>query len=155
MKKKLFITWATYNSRTSERMIKYRVKKDEWYFLDLENRVIIYNLICDKLEELWFKNNFILNVLSDHIHLVLEYEENNLEKLIKNLKWYVAFKFLHLKWFTKSWEWFQNKLWARSFSKTYLDTDEHLKKAITYTLENHNKHEIDDLYKYVSRWKVM
>jgi hypothetical protein len=42
-------------------------------------------LIVEKLK----KENileFTLNVLSDHIHLVFMYEENNLSKLIKNIK---------------------------------------------------------------------
>ena len=144
MRKRIFITWVTHNSRVSERMIKFRVKKDEWYFLDDEDRVLIYNLICEKLEDLWIKN-FTLNVLSDHVHLVFMVEENDLSKIMKNIKWAVSFKYLKLKWFTKSWDWVQNKLWAKSFSKTYLDTDENYEKAINYTLTNHEKHEINNI----------
>jgi len=52
MRKRIFITWVTHNSRMSERMIKFRVKKDEGYFLEDEDRVLIYDLICEKLEDL-------------------------------------------------------------------------------------------------------
>ena len=150
MRKRIFITWVTHNSRMSERMIKFRVKKDEGYFLEDEDRVLIYDLICEKLEDLWIKD-FTLNVLSDHVHLVFMVEENDLSKIMKNIKWAVSFKYLKLKWFTKSWDWVQNKLWAKSFSKTYLDTDENYEKAIKYTLTNHKKHEINNIYQLVNR----
>ncbi len=51
MKKKLFITWVTYNSRYSERMEKFKVEKQEGYLLSDENRVKVYNLIIKKLEQ--------------------------------------------------------------------------------------------------------
>ena len=127
-----------------------KLEKQEWYFLDDENRVLIYNLIFEKLEKEWIKN-FTLNVLSDHIHLVLMYEEDNLSEFIRKIKWAVSFQYSRIKEFWEKWEWRQNKIWARWFSKTYLDTEEHLEKAIKYTLENHNKHEIKSIYQLVNR----
>lgn len=150
MRKRLFITWVTHNSRYNEKMKLLKLNKEEWYFLDDENRVLIYNLIYDKIEKEGIKD-FILNVLSDHIHLVITYEENNLSKLIKNIKWAVSFNYSKLKGFLKKWEWVQNKIWARWFSITYLDTDEHYKKAIEYTQNNHIKHWINNIYKSVNR----
>ena len=150
MRKRLFITWVTHNSRHNEKMKLLKVWQKEWYYLDDTNRILIYNLICDKLKSEWIKE-FTLNVLSDHVHLVLMYEENNLSKLIKNIKWAVSFKYSKLKWFTKSWDWVQNKIWARWYSITYLDNDEHYSKAIKYTLDNHIKHEINNIYQLVNR----
>jgi hypothetical protein len=79
------------------------------------------------------------------------YEENNLSKLIKNIKWAVSFYYNKMRWFTQKWNWVQNKIWARWFSKTYLDSEEHWQKAINYTLENHQKHEIKSIYQLVNR----
>jgi len=150
MKKYFFITWVTHNSRYSEKMSMLKLKKQEWYFLNVEDRIFIYKLISEKLEKEWIKN-FTLNVLSDHIHLVFMCEESELSEFIRKLKWAVSFKFLREKWFSKSWDWRNNKLWSRWFSKTYLDTEEHLEKAIKYTLENHEKHEIENILPLVNR----
>lgn len=46
----------------------------------------------------------------------------------------------------------QTKIWARWFSITYLDDDEHYYKAIQYTKNNHNKHLIDNILPFVNRW---
>ena len=98
-----------------------------------------------KIEKLGIKN-FTLNVLSDHVHLLVTYEENNLSKFIQNIKWSVSFYYSKLKWFSKKWEWAQSKLWARWFSITYLDTEEYYEKAIEYTINNHDKHWIKNIY---------
>jgi len=150
MRKNLFITWVTHNSRYSEKMSMLKIKREEWYFLDVEDRILIYNLVFEKLNDLWIKN-FTLNVLSDHVHLVFMYEDNDLSEFIRKLKWAVSFKFLREKWFSKSWDWRANKLWSRWFSETYLDNDEHIEKAIKYTLENHNKHKIENILQHVNR----
>ncbi len=150
MKKRLFITWVTHNSRYSEKMWLLKLKKQEWYFLDYEDRILIYNLISDKLKEEWIEK-FTLNVLSDHVHLIFMYEENNLSEFIRKIKWWVSFKYCRIKEFWENLWWRQNKIWARWFSKTYLDTEEHYKKAIKYTLENHIKHEIENIYPFVNR----
>jgi len=150
MQKKLFITWVTHNSRYNEKMKLLKLEKKEWYFLDDNNRIFIYNLIYEKIKKEWIKN-FTLNVLSDHVHLVLFYEKNNLSKLIKNIKWSVSFKYSKIKWFSRTWKWVQNKIWAKWYSITYLDTEEHHKKAIKYTLKNHEKHQINNIYHLVNK----
>jgi len=127
-----------------------KIEKSEWYFLDTEDRVFIYNLIFDKLIDEWIKD-FTLNVLSDHVHLVLMYEENNLSELIRKIKWFVSFRYSREKQFWIEWEWRQNKIWARWYSKTYLDTEEHYEKAIEYTENNHEKHGIKNIYQFVNR----
>ena len=150
MKKLFFITWVTHNSRHNEKMKLLNVWQKEWYFLNDENRVIIYNLISSKINNEWIKN-FTLNVLSDHIHLVLMYEENELSEFIRKVKGSVSFNYSKMNNFTETWDWRQNKIWARWFSKTYLDTEQHYEKSIKYTLENHNKHNILNIYPLVNR----
>ena len=145
MLKKLFITWVTHNSRYSERMKLYKVEKKEWYFLDFEDRILIYDLITKKIKNKWIKN-FTLNVLSDHIHLVIMYDDEKLSKFIWELKWWVSFEFLRTKNISEKWDWKINKLWAKWFSKTFLNNEEHYEQAIEYTLENHKKHEIKSIY---------
>ena len=113
MRKRLFITWVTHNSRYNEKMKLLKIEKSEWYFLDTEDRVFMYNLIFDKLNNEWIKD-FTLNVLSDHVHLVLMYEENNLSELIRKIKWFVSFKYSREKEFWTEWEWRQNRLYKRN-----------------------------------------
>lgn len=150
MRKRLFITWVTHNSRYNEKMKLLKIEKSEWYFLDTEDRIFIYNLIFDKLNDEWIKD-FTLNVLSDHVHLLLMYEENDLSELIRKIEWFVSFKYSREKQFWIEWEWRKNKIWARWYSKTYLDTQEHYEKAIEYTENNHEKHEIKNIYQLVNR----
>ena len=150
MRKRLFVTWVTHNSRYNEKMKSLKLEKSEWYFLDDEARVLIYDLINNKLDREWIKA-FTLNILSDHVHLVLMYEENDLSEFIRKVKWAVSFEYFKSKKYSEKWLWRQNKLWARGFSKTYLDTQEHYDKAIKYTLENHKKHEIKSIYQLVNR----
>lgn len=150
MRKRLFITWVTHNSRYNEKMKSLKLEKSEWYFLDDENRVLIYDLISEKLKKEGIKD-YTLNVLSDHIHLVFMYEENYLSEFIRKIKWFVSFKYSKIKKFTEKWNWRQSKIWARWYSITYLDNDEHYEKAIEYTLKNHEKHEINNIYQLVNR----
>ncbi len=127
-----------------------KLKKSEWYYLNYEDRILIYNLINEELEKNWYKN-YILNVLSDHIHLVLYAEEYDLAELVRKLKAAVSFRYSKIKKYTQKWEWRQSKIWARWYSKTYLDIDEHYNKAVKYTLENHTKHNIDSIYITLNR----
>ncbi len=150
MLKQYFITWVTHNSRYSERMKLYKVEKNEWYFLEFEDRVLMYKLISQKIENKWIKN-FTLNVLSDHIHLIIMYDDEKLSKFIWEIKWWVSFEYLRLKKISKLWDWKWNKIWAKWFSKTFLNNDEHYEKAINYTLENHIKHEIESIFPHINR----
>ena len=150
MRKQLLVTWVTHNSRYNERMKSLKLEKWDWYFFGNKDRVLIYNLIFDKIEELGIKN-FTLNVLSDHVHIVIIYEEKNLSKLIKNIKWTVSFNYSKLKECSKKWEWAQSKIWAKWYSITYLDTEEYYNKAIEYTINNHDKHWIKSIYQLVNR----
>ncbi|MDQ7023708.1 MAG: transposase [Candidatus Gracilibacteria bacterium] len=136
MRKRLFITWVTHNSRYNEKMKLLKLEKSEGYFLDDKNRVLIYNLISEKLEKEGIKS-YTLNVLSDHVHLVFMYKENDLSEFIRKIKGFVSFKYSKIKSFTEKGDGRQNKIWARGYSITYLDNDEHYKKAVEYTLKNH------------------
>jgi len=127
-----------------------KLKKQQWYFLDLEDRILLYNMLQESLD-----NNHVdyyaLNVLSDHIHVVLEYDPAMLADLVQKIKWGVSFQYTWLKNIQEPWEWRKNKIWARWYSMTYIDSEEHFSKAIHYTLNNHIKHEIEDIYPYVNR----
>jgi len=111
MLKKFFITWGTHNSRYSDRMKLYKVEKKEWFFLNLEDRKLMYKLISDKIEDKWIKN-YTLNVLSDHIHLVIIYDDEKLSKFIWEIKWAVSFEFSRIKKFSNKWDWKWIKIWA-------------------------------------------
>ena len=150
MLKKFFVTWVTHNSRYSERMKLHKVEKNDWYFFDFEDRILIYNLISTKIEKYWIKN-YTLNILLDHVHLVIMYEEDKLSDFIWKIKWWVSFEYLRIKQISEKWDWKWNKIWAKWFSKTYINTEEHYEKAIEYTLNNHSKHEIESIYPHINR----
>jgi len=128
----------------------FKIEKKEWFYFDINDRILIYNLIFEKLKNEWVKD-FTLNVLSDHVHLVMNYDDDKLTEIIRKIKWWVSFQFTKLKKFSEKWNWRQNKVWARWFSKTYLDSEEHFKKAINYVKNNHKKHEVEDILDFVDK----
>jgi len=128
----------------------FKVEKSEWYFLDFDDRILIYDLIYTKVENQWIKN-FTLNVLSDHVHLVIMYDDEKLSKFVWEIKWWVSFEYLRNKKISEIWNWKWNRLWAKWFSKTFLNTDEYYEKAIEYTFNNSEKHWIESIYRQINR----
>ncbi len=150
MKKRFFITWVTHNSRYSEKMWLLKLKKKEGYFLNFENRVFLYKLIIEHLDKYDVKY-FALNILSDHVHLIIEYWEKQLPELIRKIKWGVSFNYCRKNNISQSWDGKINKLWARWYSTTFINTEEQFYKAIEYTKNNHIKHDIENIYPEINR----
>jgi len=165
-------TWVTHNSRISDRMIKNRVKVWEPFFMDLEIRKKVLFFLNEKIwimqqqakacrcveteieeqqakacrcgKSLDFKV-LALNVLSDHVHIIIESDEENITGIIRNLKWYSSFMLSRYLKLSEKWEWKQIKIWAKYGSKTFIRDEKHLNSSIEYVLNNHLKHEVESV----------
>ena len=135
MKKTYHVTWTTFNSRISERMILYKVKSDKkWIFLDEQQEYQITLILKQIILEL---NLVVLayNICNDHIHMILVCDEKELSKNIWILKWKSTklYKDLHK---------IEDKinLWWQKFDYVVIENKQQLFNAINYVRNNREKH---------------
>lgn len=132
-----FVTWATHNSRVSERMVQFNppefMEGLEPVVFGYHSQLIVASLIVEaarkyNLEVLTF------NVLPDHVHLLTRVSsDTELTDKIENLKGYTAQE-IRSKSNTKA------KIWASKFSSQWITDYDHLEKVIRYIKLNHLKH---------------
>jgi len=79
------ITWVTYGSRISERMIRYKARASTSVFLELNSRKLIYKYLIEKINKEKYLS-LSLNILDDHVHLLLRCNTIELSNIIRNLK---------------------------------------------------------------------
>jgi hypothetical protein len=84
------ITWVTHNSRVSERMTEFGVKKGEPFILNDEMRNAVCLYLNDKIRKAGYRV-LELNILSDHVHCVLVCEESECDEIMRNLKGYSSY----------------------------------------------------------------
>lgn len=140
-KQAFLVTWVTHNSRISERMVKYGVKLKDPFILSEEDR----NFITEKLNEKISRekmNVLALNVLDDHVHLVIICDQKELSENIRKLKGYSSIELSRKLKLSVEGQGRQNKIWAKGSSKTFLESEKHFNNAVEYTFENHQKHKI-------------
>lgn len=154
--KTFLITWVTHNSRVSERMIEFSEVIDyhrennpnlwdgEPFFLDETMRDFLMEKLNEKIRQEHLRV-LAKNILRDHVHIVIISTEDEIDEIVRKLKWYTSFCLGRELKLTVADEWRQNKIWAKGSSHTYLDTESHLQNAIEYTRLNHNKHEIPEI----------
>ena len=93
-KKAFHITTATHDSRTSERMIKYKVRErrdhgtrpladPEW--LSVEEELIVTKLVSEIVIEDQL-NVMAYNICEDHMHLLLVCEEEEVQRIMQKIK---------------------------------------------------------------------
>jgi REP element-mobilizing transposase RayT/type I restriction-modification system DNA methylase subunit len=134
------ITWVTHNSRVSERMIEFGVKKDDPVLFEELSEVKISEFIFDKAQELSFRI-LAYNVCKDHVHLVLVSTDNERDEVVRQLKGYSSKKYREYLNIDAA-EKFQT--WAQKYHYTLLDTKEKLVNAIEYVNNNRIKHDLPD-----------
>ena len=154
------VTWVTHNSRVSERMVKFGVRKGAPVLLD-ENAELsvtksIYNIVhADKLRVLSY------NICRDHVHIVLVCSENELTGIVRKLKsvsareYHVAMGMTKLRGQAKGASPLvrgktQNSLWAQKFHRSLIGSDRGLANAMGYVEENRLKHRLSPLTKEAS-----
>jgi REP element-mobilizing transposase RayT len=140
MNEKIFhITWTTYNSRVSERMKLYKVKpKNDWIFLDDIQESKITKILWSIIEELNLKV-YAYNICKDHIHLLLQCEEEKLSLIVWKLKWKS----------TKIYKDLYNiedkiHLWGQKFNKIKIENKKQFFNAIDYIRNNRIKHWLEE-----------
>jgi type I restriction-modification system DNA methylase subunit/REP element-mobilizing transposase RayT len=138
------VTWVTHNSRVSERMVEYGVKMDEPVMLTKESREVITIALAEKIKEQNY-NIIACNVLEDHIHIVIVSDEDSLPKIMQELKGYSSHEHNRLLELSVVAGGHQTKLWAKGSSQTRLETEEHLRNAVEYVQNNHEKHECSNI----------
>ena len=128
------IVWVTHNSRVSERMIKYHVKRGEPLFLSQDEEVEITGFIRDIVEE----NGYILlayNICEDHVHLVLVCEEDKRDAIVGHLKGKATHLYKKAHGIETTFH-----LWGQKYKPREICDDEQLHNTIEYIRYNRRKH---------------
>ncbi len=142
VKKAIHINWVTHNSRTSERMLTYKVKtKSEGIWLNDEIEYVIIKSIASIIKEDNLKC-LAFNICGDHIHILLVCEEEKLYDIVRKLKGKTSQKVKEYLQIEKE---FEFHLWARKFGHTYINSEEQLFNTINYIQNNRLKHQLPPL----------
>jgi len=146
------VVLTTHNSRTSERMRKYSVKKGSSVYLNLRQELKVTTLIRDIILEMKYKC-LAFNICRDHVHIILVCEYEELSSIVKVIKGKSSFLFNKSKLSHNL-----KKLWSARFFRADLDVwglahlsnkngwlyeDSYLDNAIEYILNNRMKHELE------------
>ena len=157
------ITWVTHNSRISQRMIEYKIKKGPGIWLDEKEEIKITGFIRDIVKEDDLRV-LAFNICGDHVHMLLVCAPDELANIVRKLKGKSAQKYKEYLKIGKE-ETFH--LWAQKFSKTIIrpsregsnlyrsnrsnkglqplvaeNFHSHLHNAIRYIQKNRGKHNL-------------
>lgn len=112
------VVLTTHNSRTSQRMIKYKVEAGLSKELNLEEEIILTRVMGKIIKENSF-HCLAYNVCMDHVHLLLVCEQEELPVIVKTIKGKSSFLFFHSGLATEGDD--KNKLWSQKFFRANLD----------------------------------
>jgi REP element-mobilizing transposase RayT len=144
-KKAWHVTWVTHDTRTSERMVKYKVRErkangemyvDRSVYLDEKDALKVTEIISEIIVEEKY-NCLNYNIGEDHVHILLVCEEEELTNIVRKLKGKSAQKFKEHLGLAKD-ETFN--LWAQKFNRKPVESEEQLANTIEYILNNREKH---------------
>ena len=105
------IVWATTGTRVSERIILYKIKPQNVVWLDENMRRCVYEAIKEKALQNQIKI-FSLNVLPDHVHLLILSQDNSISDKVRILKGYSSYKIGKSNEYTKHGNGRTIKIWA-------------------------------------------
>jgi len=86
------ITWATHNSRRNENIAESKTEGINPILLSLEDRNRIAEILSKRIIEKEYRV-LALNVLDDHVHLLLVCEKDEVSSIVGNLKGYSSYEF--------------------------------------------------------------
>lgn len=145
------ITFVTYNSRISQRMIDYRVRKGQGIILNLQEEIILTTYISQILSKYNYKC-YAYNICSDHVHIILGCKLEKIAFNIQRLKSISSRKFniamgkttpsKKKNTFQNSKKHTQTRLWARGYYVNELNSDQKLYNALQYIQQNRVKHNL-------------
>ncbi len=151
-KKAWHVTWVTHDTRTSERMIRYRVRRpratgelhiDRSIYLDNDDALKVAEILEKIISEDQY-NCLEFNICSDHVHIILVCEEEELSNIVRKLKGKSAQLFKEHLGIQKD-ETFN--LWAQKFDRREVDSEKYLKNVEGYIHNNREKHNLPDIHK--------
>lgn len=144
-KKAWHVTWVTHDTRTSARMIKYKVKErrangemhiDRAIYLDDKDALKVTEIISHIVIEEKY-NCLAYNINEDHVHMLLVCDESELTDIVRKLKGKSAQKFKEHLGLAKG-ETFN--LWAQKFNRKLITSEKQLANTIKYITNNREKH---------------
>ena len=164
-KKAFHITTATHDSRTSQRMVDYKVRelrdngtrpKAESIWLEPEDEALIVKTVAEivKEDEL---NVMAFNVCGDHMHILLVCEEEGVNKIIQKIKAKTARAVNIAKGITtpltrehaplssESRGKKQHSLWTQKFGNNPIKDEKQLWNTVKYIQNNRVKHDLPPL----------
>ncbi|CAN5227359.1 hypothetical protein BH23BAC3_BH23BAC3_31980 [soil metagenome] len=137
-KQAFHVTWVTHNARTSQRMIDYKVKKGDPFWLNDELEVFITREIAEIVKEDDL-NVLAYNICKDHVHMLLVCEPEELPNIVRKLKGRSSQKLKeHLGVPKKE----KFHLWAQKFDREPVDGAQSLEVVRNYIIRNREKHNL-------------
>jgi REP element-mobilizing transposase RayT len=140
-KKAWHVTWVTHDTRTSERMKKYKVRErkangemyvDRSVYLTNEEGLKVTEIIADIVTEENY-NCLAFSINTDHVHMLLVCEEEELTNSVRKLKGKSAQLFKDYLGLKKE-ETFH--LWAQKFDRKLIHSEQQLENTIRYIQTN-------------------
>jgi type I restriction-modification system DNA methylase subunit len=149
------IVTAAHDSRTSQRMIDFKVRElrdhgtrptAEGIWLTAEDELNIAKTVTEIVEEDQL-NVMGFNICGDHMHLLLVCEQEELTKIVGKIKGktarvYNANKGIHP--LVNKGEEKAVSLWAQKFGKKEITSEEQLWNTVNYIKTNRSKHELPE-----------
>jgi len=158
-RKAFHITTATHDSRTSQRMIDYKVRelrdngtrpKAEGIWLTPEDEILITKTVTEIVKEDSL-NVMAFNICGDHMHILLVCEEEEVSKIIQKIKAKTSRSVNIKKGITTTMEHAplsgsrgekQNSLWTQKFGNNPIKDEKQLWNTVAYIQNNREKHEL-------------
>ena len=137
-KQAFHVTWVTHNARTSQRMIDYKVKKGEPFWLNEELEIFITKEIAEIVKEDAL-DVLAYNICEDHVHMLLVCEPDALSNIVRKLKGRSSQK---LKKYLEVPKEEKFHLWAQKFDRKPVEDEEGLEAVRNYIIRNREKHNL-------------
>jgi REP element-mobilizing transposase RayT len=152
-KKAFHVTTAIHDSRTSQRMIDYKVRERRFngtlpdpqvYPMDDEDELFVTKTIVEIVKEDKL-NVLAYNICCDHLHILLVCEDEELDKIVGKIKGRTARAFnIHkgINPLVKKEGKRSIPLWTQKFGRKEITDDKQLYNTIEYIQNNRIKHEL-------------
>ena len=113
----------------------YKVKpKNEWIFLDDKQEYEITQILWKIIKEIKLKI-YAYNICNDHIHLLIQCEEKDLNLIVRKLKWKSVKMYKDLYKIED-----KIKFWWQKFNKNIITNKKQFFNTIEYINNNRKKH---------------
>jgi REP element-mobilizing transposase RayT len=134
------VTWVTHNSRVSQRMIDYHVKKETGIRLDEKAEVKITEIIGGIIRD---KNYavYAYNICLDHVHMLIECEDNTVSNVVRQIKGKSAQLYKEYLGQNMSDSF---HLWGQKFNKWLITSDDEFCRTMEYIVHNRRKHGLSE-----------